>query len=99
MTKTPEHAEALRCLNCDHPFSASELAGITVAEGTQNRFLKCASCGATNVVRSEPRPGFNHQPAAVVLRIAESDAEPADVFEESVEPGTRVHPVTAGESG
>jgi hypothetical protein len=60
--------------------------------------IDCAACGAHNVARAEPQGGFNRQPRLAVLRIAERKPEAPEVFNETVEPGVDVHPVTRGES-
>lgn len=60
--------------------------------------IDCASCGAHNIVRSAPQAGFESQPAVEVLRTVAKEPEPADVFEETVEPGVRVHPISSGSS-
>ncbi|WP_405244079.1 hypothetical protein [Lentisalinibacter salinarum] len=60
--------------------------------------VDCSACGAHNIARAEPQGGFNRQPRLVVLRTAEHKPEAPDVFEETVEPGVDVHPVTRRES-
>jgi DNA-directed RNA polymerase subunit RPC12/RpoP len=88
--------DAPRCLECGHPFDGAELSAMEAAEGETN--LSCRSCGTRNVLRSAPQSGLDHQPAVEVLRTASATTDSANVFEETVEPGTRVHPVSAGES-
>jgi hypothetical protein len=90
---------APRCLECGHPFDAAELSTMEAAEGeTNDCLLDCRSCGTRNVLRSAPQSGLDHHPAVEVLRTASATTDSAKVFEETVEPGTRVHPVSAGES-
>lgn len=94
--KTPDYP---RCLECGHPFDAAELAAMEITDGEENLcLLDCRSCGTRNVLRSQPQSGLDHQPTAVVLRTTSATTGSAGVFEATVEPGTRVHPVSAGES-
>lgn len=60
--------------------------------------IDCTACGSHNVARAEPQGGFNRQPHLVVLRTVERKPEAPDVFQETVEPGVDVHPVTRGKS-
>ena len=93
---TPDHP---RYLECGHAFDAAELSAMETADGEENLcLLDCRSCGTRNVLRSQPQSGLDHQPAAVVLRTTSATTGSAAVFEQTVEPGTRVHPVSAGES-
>jgi hypothetical protein len=94
-----ETPEAPRCLECGHPFDAAELSTMEAADGEENIcLLNCRSCGTRNVLRAEPQSGLDHHPAVEVLRIASASTDSAEVFEQTVEPGTRVHPISAGES-
>jgi DNA-directed RNA polymerase subunit RPC12/RpoP len=88
--------DAPRCLECGHPFDAAELSAMEATEGETK--LSCRSCGTRNVLRSAPQPGLDHHPAVEVLRTESASTDSARVFEETVEPGTRVHPVSAGKS-
>jgi hypothetical protein len=91
--------DAPRCLQCGHPFDAAELSAMEAAEGESNLcLLDCRSCGTRNVLRSAPQSGLDHHPAVEVLRTESAPKDAARVFEETVEPGTRVHPISAGES-
>ena len=60
--------------------------------------IDCSACGAHNIVRAEPQGAFDEQPELVVLRISEKKPASAEVFDENVDPGTHVHPITRGES-
>ena len=87
------------CLKCGHSFSAEEAAGMeALAEQEDLCIVKCQECGSNNIIRVEPQGGFDEQPGIVVLRLATKKPDTADVFDESVEPGTDVHPITRGES-
>jgi hypothetical protein len=87
------------CLECGHEFRADEIAAMTTKEGEEDLcIIDCASCGAHNVARAAPRAGFENQPAVTVLRTVPKDPQAADVFDETVEPGVRVHPITSGSS-
>lgn len=88
----------LRCLECDHRFTGDEIAAITARASDEACVLDCASCGSHNLVRVEPQPGFDKQPALVVVRVAKGDVDVADVFKDEVEPGVYVDPITAGSS-
>lgn len=77
----------------------SEAAAIVVSEG-HDEFcvIDCSQCGSHNIARVEPQGGFEQQPKLVVLRIAEGGAKTDKVFEETVESGTYVHPISRGKS-
>lgn len=91
-------APELRCLECDHRFTDAEFAAINARASDKASILDCANCGSHNLVRAEPRQGFNEQPALVVVRVAKGDIDVADAFKDEVQPGVYVHPVTAGSS-
>lgn len=99
ITKQNKAAREPKCLNCGHVFTASEIAA-TVAPEDQDDFciLHCTACDSHNIARVEPQPGFEEQPKLVVLRISEDGAETDQVFEETVESGTYVHPISRGKS-
>lgn len=98
MRNTSSTSRELRCLECDHRFGDDEVAAITARASDEATVLDCASCGSHNLVRAEPQPGFDRQPALVVVRVAKGDIDVADAFNEHVEEGVYVHPVTAGSS-
>lgn len=99
MTTDTEATQDPRCIACGHRFEAAEIAGMTaLEEGDSLCVLNCGECGADNVLQAEPQQGFDNQPAVTVLRILKDERDVDAVFDESVEPGTRVHPTTAGES-
>lgn len=99
MTPTDRPEREPRCLNCGHPFSAAELAAMTVMEGHEDLcVIDCTACGAHNVGRTELTPGLDHQAAVVLHALARRDPESGRVFHETVEPGVYVDPVTRGES-
>jgi len=60
--------------------------------------IDCSVCGAHNLVRAEPKAGFDEQPEIVVLEISKERPETEDVFDETVDSGVDVHPVTRGKS-
>lgn len=60
--------------------------------------VECSDCGYYNLARTRQQGGFEAQPELVVLRVSRDRPESAEVFDETVEPGTDVHPVTRGES-
>lgn len=77
----------------------AELAAMTAcADAHDLCVVDCEACGSHNIARAEPSGGFNRQPRLVVLRTAEEKPEVPDVFDETVEPGIDVDPVTRGES-
>jgi len=95
-----DNADDPLCLNCGHEFDLGELAAMTAIEGHDDQcVIDCASCGAHNVVRTKLQGGLDQQPVTAVLRTVDSKPDTAAVFDETVEPGVDVHPITRGESG
>ena len=78
------------CLACGHAFDTAELAAMTARE--DRCVVACSECGARNEVRAEPRPGFEAQPALIVLRISDEPAGREPVFEETPARGVRPPP-------
>lgn len=88
-----------KCLNCGHRFSPEETAGMEALANQENVcVLNCKDCGSNNILRVEPRGGMDEQPVVVVERLARRKPATSDVFDESVEPGTNVHPISEGKS-
>jgi hypothetical protein len=88
-----------KCLNCGHRFTASETAAMVASKHQEDLcVIDCAACGSHNIVRVEPQSGFERQPQLVVLRLSRREADTDDVFDETVDPDTDVHPVTRGGS-
>lgn len=98
MANEEESSTDLCCLDCSKPFTAADLAAMTVSEEHDLCIVDCASCGVHNVVRALPQPGLDAQPTLVALRTVAGDIDVASVFEETVRSGVYVHPVTAGSS-
>ena len=96
---TREQDNEPKCLNCGHRFTASEAAAMVATRHQEDLcVIDCSACGSHNIVRAEPQGGFNRQPQLVVLRLSGGNVDTDDVFDETVDPDTDVHPVTRGES-
>jgi hypothetical protein len=99
MTQSDTAGRGPCCLDCGHFFSAAELAAMTVMAHHEDLcIIDCADCGAHNIGHTELQPGLDHHPVVVLLRLAKRDPETGSVFDETVERGVYVHPVSRGES-
>lgn len=65
-----QRVEKLACAHCGRHFRFKELGKLTPDGGDQSRIV-CSQCGATNEIRSEPRPGLGTQPTARVVGVVE----------------------------
>lgn len=63
-----QRVEKLACAHCGRHFRFDEL-GKVAADADDRSYIVCSRCGATNEVRSEPRPGPGTQPAARVVGV------------------------------
>lgn len=99
ISKQQKTSDGADCLNCGHRFTKKETAAMAACKDEHDLcVIDCSACGAHNIVRAEPQGAFDEQPELVVLRISAQKPDVAEVFDEGVEPGTYVHPITRGKS-
>lgn len=99
MNEITSKAEGGSCLKCGHRFGATDYAAMVACkESIDLCVIDCSVCGTHNLVRAEPTAGFDEQPDVVVLGISSERPQTAEVFDETVDSGIDVHPVTRGKS-
>jgi len=91
-------SENAQCLNCGHVFSAGELAAMVALDGSEDCVIDCSACGAHNVVRTMKPGGLEANPRLGVIKLLDHPPDNHDVFDQTVNPGVRVHPKTSGKS-